>query len=352
MRSEWPAPRSPRSTTPAGWPDGTYTIVRRVRVDAEQISADPRSRRRRTIDPGQLALALEGTATHAYAVSFIVTNIPANDRPGQHTGNAESILEVEAWFRRRTDIEDRIREAKLGAALRKLPSGDPAVNTVWMWAALIAGNLSVLLQALTGIDQHGRAHAARLRHELLADPGQKTGSLSILATFGAATALFQWGWLSGLFGFDTGGPIMSFMPIIVIGILYGLAMDYEVFLVSSVREAHIHGQEARQSVVHGFDQAAGSSSRPPSSCRGLLRLQPRHHDQTGRFRSRRRHPHRRVSRTDDPRLSPHGPFQAKSMVATPVARPPAAEPRGRGREARDHAQPAAEATRRQSVVRS
>ena len=96
---------------------------------------------------------MEGTATHAYAVSFIVTNIPANDRPGDTTGNAETILEVEAWFRRRTDIEDRIREAKLGAALRKLPSGDQAVNTVWMWAALLAGNLSTLLQALTGIDE-------------------------------------------------------------------------------------------------------------------------------------------------------------------------------------------------------
>lgn len=80
--------------------------------------------------------------------------------------------------------------------------------------------------------------------------------LSILATFGATTAVFQWGWLSGLFGFDTGGPLMSFMPIIVTGILYGLAMDYEVFLVSSMREAHIHSQPARQSVVHGFDQAS------------------------------------------------------------------------------------------------
>src|SRR3546814_12601765 len=64
--------------------------------------------------------------------------------------------------------------------------------------------------------------------------------LSILATFGATTAVFQWGWVSELFGFDTGGPLMSFMPIIVTGILYGLAMDYEVFLVSSMREAHIH----------------------------------------------------------------------------------------------------------------
>lgn len=157
---------------PAGWPPDTYTIVRRVRVEAETISADPRSRRRRTIDKDQLALALEGTATHAYAVSFIVTNIPANDRPGDTAGDAETILQVEAWFRRRTDIEDRIREAKLGAALRKLPSGDQAINTVWMWAALLAGNLSTLLQALTGIDEHGRAHAARLRHELLCVPAR------------------------------------------------------------------------------------------------------------------------------------------------------------------------------------
>ncbi|MGC4190552.1 MAG: IS1380 family transposase [Thermomicrobiales bacterium] len=156
---------------PAGWPDGTYTIVRRVRVDAEQVSADPRSRRRRTIDKAQLELVLEGTATHAYAVSFIVTNIPTFEK----TEQGETVRDVEAWFRKRTDIEDRIREAKLGAALRKLPSGNQTVNTVWMWAALIAGNLSTLLQALTGIDgpdHGGRAHAARLRHELLCVPAR------------------------------------------------------------------------------------------------------------------------------------------------------------------------------------
>jgi len=153
---------------PAGWPDDAYTIVRRVRIDAETISADPRSRRRRTIDPTQLNLALEGTATHAYAVSFIVTNIPTHRDPT----NGETVRDVEAWFRRRTDIEDRIREAKLGAALRHLPSGSATVNTVWMWAALLAGNLSVLLQALTRIDNNGRAHAARLRHELLCVPAR------------------------------------------------------------------------------------------------------------------------------------------------------------------------------------
>lgn len=157
---------------PAGWPEHTYTIVRRVRIEAEAISTDPRSRRRRTIDEHQLTLALEGVATHAYAVSFIVTNIPANDRPDDTTGHGQPIDQLEAWFRRRTDIEDRIREAKLGAGLRHLPSGQASVNKVWMWAALLAGNLSVLLQALTQIDHDGRAHATRLRHQLLCVPAR------------------------------------------------------------------------------------------------------------------------------------------------------------------------------------
>lgn len=80
--------------------------------------------------------------------------------------------------------------------------------------------------------------------------------LSILATFGITTAVFQWGWLHSLFGFDTGGPLLSFMPIIVTGILYGLAMDYQVFLVSSMRESYVHGHEGSESVVHGYNQVS------------------------------------------------------------------------------------------------
>lgn len=80
--------------------------------------------------------------------------------------------------------------------------------------------------------------------------------LSILATFGLTTVVFQWGWLKSLFGFDTGGPLISFMPIMITGILFGLAMDYEVFLVSSMREAHVHGDRGAASVVRGFDQTS------------------------------------------------------------------------------------------------
>jgi len=152
---------------PQGWPPGTYTIVRRVRVDTTDISHDGRSRRRRTIPAEQLALALGGQLDHVWAVSFIVTNIP--------TGGPErfdTAVEVEAWFRGRVDIEDRFKDAKLGAALRHLPSGHPAVNAVWMWSALLAVNLSVLLQALTGLDDHGRAHCARMRRELFCIPAR------------------------------------------------------------------------------------------------------------------------------------------------------------------------------------
>jgi len=80
--------------------------------------------------------------------------------------------------------------------------------------------------------------------------------LSILATFGATTVLFQWGWLQQLLGLSATGPVLSLLPIIVTGVLYGLAMDYEVFLVSSMKEAHVHGLRGDAAVTHGFTQAA------------------------------------------------------------------------------------------------
>ncbi|TFV55053.1 MMPL family transporter [Mycobacterium sp. PS03-16] len=80
--------------------------------------------------------------------------------------------------------------------------------------------------------------------------------LTVGATFGATTALFQWGWFQQLIGLSATGPILSMLPIMVIGVLYGLAMDYEVFLVSSMKEAHVHGHRGDAAVSHGFTQAS------------------------------------------------------------------------------------------------
>jgi putative drug exporter of the RND superfamily len=80
--------------------------------------------------------------------------------------------------------------------------------------------------------------------------------LTIGAALGATTAVFQWGWLASVIGVDSTGPMMSLAPIIIVGILFGLAMDYQVFLVSRMHEAHAHGARPRDAVVTGFRQAA------------------------------------------------------------------------------------------------
>jgi len=76
--------------------------------------------------------------------------------------------------------------------------------------------------------------------------------LSVLAAIGAVVAVFQWGWLANLIGVHQTGPIMTLMPVFMVGIIFGLAMDYEVFLVSRIREAHTHGADARTAIVSGF----------------------------------------------------------------------------------------------------
>jgi putative drug exporter of the RND superfamily len=80
--------------------------------------------------------------------------------------------------------------------------------------------------------------------------------LSLAATFGALVAVFQWGWLAELIGVQSTGPIISFLPILLVGLLFGLAMDYEVFLVSRMREDYVHGATPQESIVGGFRHGA------------------------------------------------------------------------------------------------
>jgi hypothetical protein len=145
---------------PAGWPPGVRCVVRRTRLDADEISSDGRSRRRRTIDPNQLALVLDGISDHAYAYTFIVTNLPWHP------------VAIEFWFRQRALVEERIKDTKLGMALRHLPSGYAAVNHTWMWAAFLATNISVWLQSLGQTDNKERFHGKRLRRELINLPAR------------------------------------------------------------------------------------------------------------------------------------------------------------------------------------
>src|SRR5664280_902227 len=103
--------------------------------------------------------------------SFILTNLDVS--------TPAKLVEVEHCYRHRTDIEALNKDAKHGAALRHLPSGDRTVNTVWMWAALLACAISNWIQEITGIDDgRGRARRtlARIRREVINIPARLTRS--------------------------------------------------------------------------------------------------------------------------------------------------------------------------------
>jgi RND superfamily putative drug exporter len=80
--------------------------------------------------------------------------------------------------------------------------------------------------------------------------------LSVAASFGAIVAVYQWGWLGAVFDVHDPSAVFSFMPTLLIGILFGLAMDYQMFLVSGMHEAYVHGRDARTAVREGFTSGA------------------------------------------------------------------------------------------------
>ncbi len=79
--------------------------------------------------------------------------------------------------------------------------------------------------------------------------------LSFFAALGAVTAIYQWGWLGAVFGVHDPGPVLNFAPVILVGVLFGLAMDYQLFIASGMREAFVHGANARTAVVVGVREA-------------------------------------------------------------------------------------------------
>ena len=164
---------------PDWWPADTRLLIRRVLLDPARVSADPRSRRRRTLHPDQRALPLPELAQQpaVYAYSFILTNLDVS--------SPARAIAAEHWYRHRTSIENLFRDSKLGAALRHLPSGYPQVNLAWMWGALLAAAMAAWLHQLTALAlgedivqghgvRGGKAMIATLRWRLIAVPGRLT----------------------------------------------------------------------------------------------------------------------------------------------------------------------------------
>ena len=136
-------------------------------------------------------------------------------------------------------LEDGTELGVAGSASGNIDISEKLSNVLPIYLLVVAG-LSILILILV--------------FRSLLVPVIATGGfvLSLFAAFGAVTAVYQWGWLGGIFGVHDPGPILSFLPIMMTGILFGLAMDYQLFLASGMREAFVHGLPSRTAVVAGL----------------------------------------------------------------------------------------------------
>ncbi|MFC8728431.1 MMPL family transporter [Streptomyces bacillaris] len=169
-----------------------------------------------------------------------ITVIP-KDRPSSHA--TEEVVH---------DIRDAGKDIKADTGAKVLVTGATAMNidfsqkmndALLPYLALVVGLAFLLLMLV-------------FRSILVPLKAALGFLLSVVAALGAVVAVFQWGWLGSLFGVEQTGPIMSMMPIFMIGVVFGLAMDYEVFLVTRMREAYVHGESPGQAIVTGFQHGA------------------------------------------------------------------------------------------------
>jgi RND superfamily putative drug exporter len=157
--------------------------------------------------------------------------------------------------------------------------------------------------------------------------------LSIVASFGIIGAVFEWGWFADLLHVAKVGPIISFMPIILMGVLFGLAMDYQVFLVSRMREDFVHDADSKSSDRASRRTAALRAVR--SGFTGSAKVVTA----AGRTRPCCRHRDRRLPRAHDADPRSHGDPRRARVGNPSVAREDSAERRHRGRGCRARATP-------------
>jgi hypothetical protein len=144
--------------TPTGWAhEPLRLIVRRVAVSAAELRAgNPRARRRTTIPKDQLQMVLDGQLASTYAYSFIVTDIPQDQK---------TTTEVEHFHRCRAQIEERFKDAKLGQPLRHLPSGNLDANRLWLACCLLALNITAMVCDISPAAAAGTPTAANTNAE-------------------------------------------------------------------------------------------------------------------------------------------------------------------------------------------
>ncbi|MEU4172127.1 MMPL family transporter [Streptomyces sp. NPDC026665] len=205
---------------------------------------------------GPLLVVVDGDRTAAEQAARTITGIggvTAVSRPSTNGAGDTSVITVIPQGRPSSaSTEDLVHEIRNRSERDVLVTGTTALNidfsqkmndALTPYLSLVVGLAFLLLMVV-------------FRSILVPLKAALGFLLSVVAALGAVVAVFQWGRLGSLFGVEQTGPIMSMMPIFMIGVVFGLAMDYEVFLVSRMREAYVHGEQPHQAVVTGFRHGA------------------------------------------------------------------------------------------------
>ncbi|WP_327253124.1 MMPL family transporter [Streptomyces sp. NBC_01244] len=202
-----------------------------VVVDGDKALADQTVERIKGLD----GVAAVMPATQNEAKDAAVISVIPKDRP--------SSVETEDLVHEIRDGSDSGKVFVTGATAMNIDFSQKMNDALLPYLALVVGLAFLLLMLV-------------FRSILVPLKAALGFLLSVVAALGAVVAVFQWGWLGSLFGVEQTGPIMSMMPIFMVGVVFGLAMDYEVFLVTRMREAYVHGERPGQAVVTGFQYSA------------------------------------------------------------------------------------------------
>ena len=147
---------------------------------------------------------------------------------------------------------DTIPEAEHGTTLRVYVGGVTA--TFADFAAVVTAKLPWFILAIVGLSF--LLLVVAFRSLLIPATAAVMNLLAAAASFGVLTAFFQWGWGTDAFGLGQAGPVEAFLPVVTLAILFGLSMDYQVFLVSRMNEEWVHGRRNSVAVRTGQVETA------------------------------------------------------------------------------------------------
>jgi putative drug exporter of the RND superfamily len=122
------------------------------------------------------------------------------------------------------------------------------------FATVVTGKLPWFILAIVGLSF--LLLVVAFRSLLIPATAAVMNLLAAAASFGVLTAFFQWGWGSDPLGLGKAGPVEAFLPVVTLAILFGLSMDYQVFLVSRMNEEWIHGRDSRRAIRTGQTETA------------------------------------------------------------------------------------------------